>query len=256
MRSGRQERVYGEARPRRRRRWGRLLSKLALVLMLLLLLAVGLQCCNRDKTTWATGSGEPLLQMPELPNGCEITSLTMLLQWAGVPAEKTDLAQNWLPREPFGGTEEEPTGQNPEQAYAGDPAQEGSWYCFEGPILDAANGYLDYNHQAWRAVSLTGISKGELNRMVRNGTPMAVWVTLDYGEPVLSTDFSWQLPDGSTYQPYRNLHCVVLEGMVRDEYRIADPLYGWQTVDRDQFWEAFSALGCRAVALQHVERDQ
>lgn len=247
---------YGDSRPAKRgRRRGRSVRRI-LVLLSVLLLALGLRCCGRSRGIWATGTGEPLLQKPELPNGCEITSLAMLLQWAGVQADKTDLAENWLPREPFGGTEERRTGPDPEAAYAGNPAVEGGWYCFEGPVLDAANGYLDYNSYNWKAVSLTGISRGEMNRMVRDGVPMAVWVTLDYGEPALSQNFSWYLLDGSLYQPYRNLHCVVLAGMEKDEYRIADPLHGWQNVPKEQFWEAFSAMGSRAVALQHVDRDE
>ncbi len=255
--AGRRERSYEAPRKTgRKRKRGAFLRRWILVLLSVVLLAAGLRCCNRSRAIWATGTGEPLLQKPELPNGCEITSLTMLLQWAGVRADKTDLAENWLPREPFGGTEGQTTGPDPEKAYAGNPAREDGWYCFEGPILDAANGYLEVNRINWQAVSLTDISRRKLNRMVRDGVPMAVWVTLDYGEPTLSQDFSWYLPDGSLYQPYRNLHCVVLAGTVRDQYRIADPLSGWKNVSQDEFWEAFSALGSRALALQHVDRDR
>ncbi len=40
---------------------------------------------------------ENILQNPELPTGCEITSLTILLRYYGFDAEKTDMAKNYLP---------------------------------------------------------------------------------------------------------------------------------------------------------------
>ena len=39
-----------------------------------------------------------ILQNPELPNGCEITSLCMLLRYLGFDADKCLLADNYLPR--------------------------------------------------------------------------------------------------------------------------------------------------------------
>ena len=38
-----------------------------------------------------------ILQNPELPVGCEITALTILLNYYGFNAEKTDMAKNYLP---------------------------------------------------------------------------------------------------------------------------------------------------------------
>lgn len=38
-----------------------------------------------------------LYQMPELPTGCEITALTMLLNYYGLPAEKVEMATEYLP---------------------------------------------------------------------------------------------------------------------------------------------------------------
>ena len=39
-----------------------------------------------------------ILQNPELPNGCEITSLCMLLRYLGFDADKCILADRYLPR--------------------------------------------------------------------------------------------------------------------------------------------------------------
>lgn len=55
-------------------------------------------------------SGVPLIsQRPELPNGCEITAVTMMLQYAGAKVDKMQLAR------------EMPRSSNPEYGYIGQP---------------------------------------------------------------------------------------------------------------------------------------
>ncbi len=41
---------------------------------------------------------ETILQLPELPNGCEITSLTTLLTFYGYEVTKTVMADKYLPK--------------------------------------------------------------------------------------------------------------------------------------------------------------
>ena len=81
------------------------------------------------------------LQEPQLPNGCEVTSLAMLLGWAGYPVEKMELYQGYLPRQDLTESPEGWTmGGNPEEVYVGDATSKlDGWYCFEGPIVEAGN---------------------------------------------------------------------------------------------------------------------
>lgn len=190
-----------------------------------------------------------IYQNPELPNGCEITSLAMLLAWAGYPVDKVELA-NYLPKQEFSISNGVRHGPDPNQAYAGDPASPNGWYCFEGPILEAANAYLTDQNTTQRAAPLSGATREELENYINDGIPLAVWVTLYYAAPKPPpSSFSWYLPDGSHYTPYSNLHCVVLAGWDGDNYRIANPMAGWESVSPDTFWNCFSAMGCRAVAI-------
>ena len=183
-----------------------------------------------------------IYQYPELPNGCEVTSLAMLLKWAGYPIDKIELAENYLPKEDFAHTDSERLGPDPSQTYAG------GWYCFEGPAIYAGNAWLMEQGSSFQAVSLTGLTQKALEDYLDLGIPLAVWVTLNYAPPK-SSSFRWTLPDGTRYTPYSNLHCVVLAGWNGDDYQIADPINGWQKVSPALFWNSFDAIGCRAVAI-------
>lgn len=194
-----------------------------------------------------------IFQNPELPNGCEVTSLAMLLASAGCPIDKLTLYETYLPRgDVF--TEDGMTffGPDPEEAYAGDARTEDGWYCYEEPILTAANAWLRESGSALRAQKLSGIGRDALDTYAQAGIPLLVWVTTDWAEPLVGW-FGWSLPDWEAYYPYTNLHCVLLTGEEGARYRIADPLAGVTFVDRDVFWASFDAMGRRAVCLARQE---
>lgn len=199
---------------------------------------------------------EPELELqwqdPELPNGCEATSLAMALTAAGYPADKCDLAFGTLPREEFwyddqGGRH----GPDPSQAYAGDPSSaSGGWYCLEAPAAQAGNTWVQWAGSSVQVTAVSGLSRAELEQYLQVGTPVAAWVTRDYAPVERTTRYGWQLPDGSWYYPCDNLHCVVVAGMADGCYQVADPLDGWQQVDSGTFWASFSVMGSRALIAQ------
>lgn len=158
---------------------------------------------------------------------------------------------DYLPRQSFTYSGPYRYGPDPEQAYAGDPASSsGGWYCFEGPIIEAANAWLQDQGSELRAESETGADLDRLEQLLRQGTPVAVWFTQDYEQPRFNTSFTWTLPDGSTYTPYGNLHCVVLTGMAETQCYLADPMQGDSVIERDRFERIYTAMGSRAVVLR------
>ncbi len=200
-----------------------------------------------DKTAVA---GRLMLQNPELPNGCEVTSLAMALAAAGYPADKTALFTGYMPSEPFAVLDGVRYGPDPAIAYAGDAASaRGGWYCFEGPVIEAGNRWLSEQGAGCHMERCTGLSQAALEGLLLRGIPLIVWVTRDYAPPEYADYFYWTLPDGSRYTPYNNLHCVLLAGEEGGGYRVADPLKGWQTVDKAAFWESFDSMGRRAVRV-------
>ena len=206
--------------------------------------------CLMAEKVKAGDDGWLMLQKPELPNGCEVTSLAMALAAAGYPADKTALFTGYMPSEPFAVLDGVRYGPDPETAYAGDAASaRGGWYCFEGPVMEAGSRWLSEQGVGCHMARCTGLSQAALEGFLRRGIPLIVWVTRDYAPPEYADYFYWTLPDGSRYTPYNNLHCVLLAGEEGDGYQVADPLKGWQTVDKATFWESFDSMGRRAVMV-------
>lgn len=210
-------------------------------------------------------------QYPELPNGCEITSLTQVLRFLGYDADKIELAENYLPCEDFtletvstayyrGGKKRYRTlsvayGPDPADAFAGDPTDlYGGYYCFAAPLAAAANAYLADQGADGAARDITGADADTLRAYLRAGQPVIVWCTLAMHE-VFQSEVGWILPDGDAYYAYGNLHCVVLDGFDEDAgtFHIADPIYGVYSVDAALFLSRYEALGSNAVAVQQAK---
>lgn len=164
-------------------------------------------------------------QWPEMPNGCEATALTMLLQYYGFAADKLSVAYDYIPRSDFTYTWFSTYGPDPASAYAGDPALFG-FYCLAPAVAEGANRYLAEQDSTLRAVDISGADGYVLRRSIAQGRPVVVWATIGF-EPLVYSDYSWRLySDSSVYHPYKNLHCLVVCGYDADYFYIRDPLYG------------------------------
>lgn len=193
-----------------------------------------------------------LLQYPALPNGCEATSLTAVLHFYGyLGADNIMLAAQYLPHEEITYSPDGMTafGPDPARAYAGSPMADAlGYYCLADPVAQAANAYFGAQGGRFRARNITGATGEQLVRELDAGRPVIVWATLDF-EPVSYDTFTWQLPDGSTYEPYADLHCLVLCGYDSDVFYLMDPINGSISVDRDTFMESYAALDSQAVVV-------
>jgi len=195
-----------------------------------------------------------ILQKPELPNGCEITSLCQILRFLGYPADKCDLADHYLPRSEFW------YGTDPDRFYMGDPHREDDdtdprtgYYCFAGPIVEAANRYLSDQSRsekpAYRAVDLTGADETELIRQLEEGRPFIFWASLHFEDIQFDKCGSYKLPDGREHRVFHQLHCMVCKGVDEEYFYIADPLDYNERVPRARFMKIYRQLGSRAAAL-------
>lgn len=181
-----------------------------------------------------------VLQMPELPTGCESVSLTMVLMYEGFHLKKTTITDWFLPYDSLDFV----TG------YAGDPETVYGAGCFPPAIVTAANEYLETQKSDLRAVDLTGESFDRLLYYVSRDCPIMVWGTMYMAEPDF-TDLEI-LRNGITYTWYTYEHCVVLSGYDLDlgVVTINDPLEGVIKRDLEEFKEIYDEVGQFAVILE------
>ena len=151
-----------------------------------------------------------VMQNPELPHGCEITSLTAVLKYYGVSTTKMEMAKNYLQKQPFRIVNSTKYGADPHQAYAGNPADvKDGTYVFAAPIAKAAEQVIAAKGVSLRVTNVSGQSKEAILELVRKGIPVVIWVTLDLTIP--RVEGGWTIDGTTTFHPmYKNLHAVVL----------------------------------------------
>ena len=192
-----------------------------------------------------------IYQMPELPTGCEITALTMAVNYYGYPADKTVMASEYLPTASanrYYGADGRLYGTDMNEYFIGDPFTEGGIICGPGAIVTAADGYLADTGSALRAYDITGSSPEELYRRVRNGQPVVVWVTISMADRRAAQ--GWYTENGDYVDWSTNDHGAVLIGYTDTTVTIADPISGRMEYSREQFEKVFSSRGNRCVVLE------
>lgn len=180
-----------------------------------------------------------ILQNPELPNGCEITAATIVLNYLGFPVDKVTMAEQYLPQQsPYWAVD-------PDVAFMGNPAWLLAYYCNPQPVVQAVNAYLADQGSNYRAVDISGTPAEELYDWVAQGYPVVVWTTRGCTTPTYSTNF--MLPDGTL--PYSNSHCVVLTGFDSDGCYVADPMYEFSFASYEVFNWCYEARGSYAMVI-------
>lgn len=178
-------------------------------------------------------------QNPELPTGCEITSLTTVLQYYGYSVSKTTMARTYLEKG-YGSFFEH---------FVGDPFSEMGYGCMAQPITDAANKYFTANKISATAQNISGTEFMNLLNYVSVGDPVIVWNTMYMEEPYEAE--GWYA-DGEYITWIAPEHCVVLMGYDLDKnvVYVSDPLEGIKTRNLTLFAEYYEAIYSQAVVIQ------
>lgn len=185
---------------------------------------------------------ESILQYPELPTGCEVTSLTMALRFAGYDVSKEELADQYLDKTTPGSV-------SYKEAFWGDPRQAESFGCYAPVIVNAANRYLAEKEGQEQAYDLTGTSLDDILTEVRMGCPVIVWGSMYINEEIVFS-YGWEI-DGETVTWPSNEHCMLLIGfdMENNSVIVCDPLEGVVSYDKGAFQHHYEILGQQAIVI-------
>ena len=219
--------------------------------------AVGLESTQISVEVKKSDSGTQLTdfdiieQYPELPTGCEITALTMVLNYYGYRVNKVTMALDYMPKvqaEFYRSEDGRLMGPDLENFFVGDPTEETGYICGTGAIVTAANRYLADVGSDLTAAAMKNVQPEKLYDLIDQGTPVVIWCTINM-EDRAETD-GWYREDGTYMEWSTNDHGAVLIGYDEDTVTVADPIYSRITVSRDQFEKIFAERGGQCVILQ------
>ncbi len=179
---------------------------------------------------------EPIMQEPELPTGCEITSLTCLLNYLGFKVDKVVMADTYLDS-----VMENGTNYSFFEKYIGDPHADG-YGCYSPVIMKAATEYLADQNSSLEPVNLSGSTKEELFYVIASNHPIVIWNTV-YAQYV-EGQYAWTKPDGEDVYWNNYEHCMLLSGydIPSNTVTLCDPLRGEVQYDIDQFFAVYDEL--------------
>jgi len=184
-------------------------------------------------------------QNPEFRNGCEVTSLAMLLNYTGHNVSKGTLADT---------IEKDPTPEqvnadgaivswgNPNRGFVGNIQALGAGYgVYHGPIVTLLNRYWPRH-----GLDLTGQSFDAVLASLQKGHPVIAWTTIQFAPT--KNWVTWQSTGGVVKATWDE-HTVVIVGYDADNIYVNDPADGAtdKKVSRDEFTASWVQLGSQAV---------
>ncbi len=158
------------------------------------------------------------MQLPNFPNGCEVVSLTMVLNYLGYDVTTDTLIDDHLPKGVFS-----TDGDNPFYKYLGDPRSLGVG-CYAPCIVNCANNYFTSIGEFVPVTDVSGRGFEIYKKYISEGTPVIFWGTtyMDCDPEVFGVvstaagDIIWR----------NHSHCFVMIGYTERSYIFCDPLRG------------------------------
>lgn len=192
-----------------------------------------------------------IMQNPELPTGCEITSITMIANFYGYDYDKLEMNEKYLSKSNnFYWENGQLYGPSPQKYFMGNPKETRGYglQCFSRVWVESLNKMFEENNSSRRAIDISGLSLSNLEDELDLG-PILISASIDMTpakSQILLKDFETK-EDITTY---RNFHCVVLVGYDEDYYYINDPLGTFSKLEKAQLEKAYNSTGQQAVIVQ------
>lgn len=185
-----------------------------------------------------------ILQGDEFPNGCEIASLSIVLNYLGYKTDIGSIVDNYL----VTSSVDDPYA-DPWNTYIGNPRDVG-YGCYAPCIVDAANAFLQDKGGKYTAFDISGSSMDTLLDYVKDGHPVILWGTL-YMDGV-NRECKWFVDKETKKLTYwlSHSHCVVLIGYNDDKYIVADPIAGIVKYDKNAVKYSYKLLYKQACVIK------
>lgn len=188
----------------------------------------------------------PLIkQNPELPRGCEVTSLAMMLQHAGKPTSKMLLAEQVIKdRTPLKKKDGKiASWGDPHLGFVGDMYNWSNpgFGVYHEPLFVLANHHLD-----GKALDLTGSDFNDVLGLLERGRPIVTIINSRF-RPVYDW-IQWVGPQGKVKVTFRE-HAVLIVGYDQRFVYVNDPLSGQKNrkVGRYSFEKGWVQMGRQAI---------
>ncbi|MEI3611668.1 C39 family peptidase [Pseudogracilibacillus sp. SO30301A] len=190
----------------------------------------------------------PLMkQLPELPRGCEITSLGMLLAFNDIHVDKLELADN-IKRNPaiFERRGDKTYFGNPNNGFVGDMLSFDTpgLGVYHKPIAELAKQYA----ADMTVHDFTGEDFSAVEEQISLGRPVWVIINSHYNKLPESEFITWYTEDGPIEVTYRE-HSVLLTGFDQENVYFNDPLDQRSEAPKENFIEAWIQMGKQAITI-------
>ncbi|MDL2248415.1 C39 family peptidase [Tyzzerella sp. OttesenSCG-928-J15] len=176
----------------------------------------------------------PIKQLPELPRGCEVTSLTMLLNYKGVEVSKMTLADEIERHE-----------NNPYKGFVGDmySFSNSGYGVYHDPLFDLLHKYLPET-----AMDITYCDFDDLYYLLDNNCPVVVIINSTYAKLPGSSFKLWKTDEENILITYSE-HAVLITGYDEKYIYFNDPLGKTLRAEKTGFIEAWEQMGRQAVTV-------
>lgn len=179
-----------------------------------------------------------IYQYPDMPSGCEITSLTMVLNYMGIDVTNDYMADNYLDSSTY----------NMFTSFVGSVYNDNSFGCYAPVIVNAANKFFADRALDYEAVDISNSTREQIVDILSDDRPVIIWNT----EDMKSTYAKTYTIDGNSFEWMTNEHCVVLSGYNEQDntVEVADPIAGNVVRDADTFFQRYNDVLSQAVYIK------
>lgn len=189
-------------------------------------------------------------QFPELPTGCEITSITMLLNWYGINVTKTQLAdavdKYSIPSSNLNGIS---FGPDPNEGFIGNPYDNHSYGMYNKAAEKLADKFSSNN-----SLNISNYDLNYLLSTVDSGRPVIAWVTIGFSEPYVGSEWLTDNNDKITWMAPE--HSVLIIGYNKNNVIILDPYDGKRKeINKNLFQTRYIQMGKQAITMRKNPRN-